>query len=102
MSSIDFGSIKNSMPSINKIQKAPRVAQWKLIERLQKRIWTSFDGTTVPIRDMSTNHIKNCIKQLMNGSRALKTQWIKVLTEELKQRNTQDSMEALTEILLFS
>jgi len=102
MSDINFKSLKKSMPKIPKLKKAPRISREGLINRFYSDLWTNFDGTCIKIDAMSSEHIKNAVLHLKKGNRIYKENWIKKFMEELKERDTQQSKEALTEILLLS
>lgn len=46
--------------------------------------WTTKDGTEIPISEMTTSHIKNCIRMLNNVENA--DGWIEVFKKELSRR----------------
>lgn len=62
-------------------------------ERIKKKIWVTEDGKEIPIKDMDSLHIQNCIKMLErkkdNHTAALKDfaeQYIGLFKTELNKR----------------
>ena len=52
-------------------------------------LWECKDGTIIAIKDMKTNHIKNCIAMIYRSLKANKpwrTEYLEPLIEELKRR----------------
>ena len=61
-----------------------RAAAWVAA---QTGIWTMKDGTKIPITEMSTEHLENCIKMIeRNDKRDLFLSWLIVLKKELNNR----------------
>ena len=55
-----------------------------LNDRFNKRIWTTSNGTTINVSDMSNKHINNCIDMLKG--KGLASKWIVIFEDELKRR----------------
>ncbi len=61
---------------------------------LENYIWITAKKIKIPVRKMSTDHIKNCIKcwngnggiKIPNGYLGGKSKWIKIFTDELINR----------------
>lgn len=47
-------------------------------------IWKQKDGTKIPIKDMTTSHIKNCIKMIVR--KEWREEWLSELLKELIKR----------------
>lgn len=52
-------------------------------------IWECADGTYVKIIDMTTRHIKNCIKTITNHESIINRPYLEVFQKELKRRGVE-------------
>lgn len=64
------------------------------LERARNPEWKKKDGTTIKLKDMTTEHIGNCIKLLMRNPRGdygdiWINKFIEELTHRLKTNNTE-------------
>lgn len=51
------------------------------------KIWTAKDGTKIPVKDMTDNHIQNTINLIKRkDKRDYYLPWLKVFEDELKDR----------------
>lgn len=48
--------------------------------------WRTKEDILIPIKDMTTNHIKNCLNLIHKSGNTWRPQYIKVFEEELKRR----------------
>lgn len=62
-------------------------------ERLEKgeefieiTVWRMRDGSLIAIKDMTTSHIKNCIKMIHRSGDTWRREYVKYLESELKRR----------------
>lgn len=56
---------------------------------LVSEIWITKDGREVPVKDMPTRHLQNCVKYVIakeDGAWRDKDQWLKILMKELSNR----------------
>ena len=56
-------------------------------EEAKLKIWTTKDGTKIPVRDMADSHIQNTINLIKRRDKYdYYLPWLKVFEEELKDR----------------
>ena len=55
-------------------------------EDLRNSIWIAKDGTKYSISEMTTSHIKNCIRMIQRSNYRWRPEYIEPLTQELKRR----------------
>lgn len=62
-------------------------------------IWTMRDGTEIAVSDMTTNHIKNCMRLVGE-----KNEWFKIFSDELNRRGVMMDSSAweLFELITFT
>jgi hypothetical protein len=53
---------------------------------LENQVWETQNGDLVKIKDMSTNHIKSCIRLIKKYQ--WRTQFLEAFTAELSKRNS--------------
>ena len=57
------------------------------IRNMERRVWTMRDGKEIPLSDMTTKHIQNCIRMLERGTPDdIAEMWVRTFTEELNRR----------------
>lgn len=61
-------------------------AIYKEDENLRNSIWIAKDGTKYSISEMTTSHIKNCIRMIQRSNYRWRPEYIEPLTQELKRR----------------
>ena len=61
-------------------------AIYKEDEDLRNSIWIAKDGTKYSISEMTTSHIKNCIRMIQRSNYRWRPEYIEPLTQELKRR----------------
>jgi hypothetical protein len=54
---------------------------------MESRTWLTRDGKYIPVNEMTTSHIKNCINLLREGNSDIGYDWISVLKAELNNRD---------------
>ena len=74
-------------------------AIYKEDEDLRNSIWIAKDGTKYSISEMTTSHIKNCIRMIQRSNYRWRPEYIEPLTQELKRREQkcQESIESMTQ-----
>ena len=55
-------------------------------EDLRNGIWVAKDGTKYSISEMTTSHIKNCIRMIQRSNYRWRPEYLEPLTQELKRR----------------
>ena len=55
--------------------------------RLMKGLWTKKNGEQISIRDMTVNHILNCIRMLQGRHDDISEAWVNRFREELQDRD---------------
>lgn len=53
-------------------------------------IWRMKGGIRIPIKDMETNHIKNCIKMIYRSNRQWRREYLPALRRELTKRRWEE------------
>ena len=53
---------------------------------IRNNIWIAKDGTKYSISEMTTSHIKNCIRMIQRSNYRWRPEYIEPLTQELKRR----------------
>lgn len=53
---------------------------------IRNNIWIAKDGTKYSISEMTTSHIKNCIRMIQRSNYHWRPEYIEPLTQELKRR----------------
>ena len=68
-------------------------------ENIRNNIWIAKDGTKYSISEMTTSHIKNCIRMIRRSNYRWRPEYIEPLTQELKRREQkcQESIESMTQ-----
>ena len=61
-------------------------AIYKEDKDLRNSIWIAKDGTKYSISEMTTSHIKNCIRMIQRSNYRWRPEYIEPLTQELKRR----------------
>lgn len=57
---------------------------YEMYNDMRAGIWTMRDGTEIAVTDMTTSHIRNCMRMV-----GTKHEWYRVFAEELKRRGEQ-------------
>lgn len=57
---------------------------YELYNSMQAGIWTMRDGTEIAVMDMTTTHIRNCMRMVGKNNG-----WYSVFADELKRRGEQ-------------
>lgn len=68
-------------------------------QRLQ-RVWECKDGTTIPITEMSTRHIRNCIELIAKSikrGKPWRIDYLAPFAEELEQREFFETMRNMSD-----
>lgn len=55
-------------------------------ELLENRIWVTSDGHSIPISEMDTQHIKNCIHLIYKRNGNWRHQYLRLFEDELRKR----------------
>lgn len=63
------------------------VAYEQHMNRLMKGLWTQKDGKQISVRDMTVNHILNCIRMLQGNHDDISEAWVNRFREELQDRD---------------
>lgn len=63
------------------------VAYEQHMNRLMKGLWTQKDGKQISVRDMTVNHILNCIRMLQGNHDDISEAWVNRFRDELKSRD---------------
>ena len=63
------------------------IAYQQHMTRLMKGLWTKKNGEQISIRDMTVNHILNCIRMLQGKHDDIAEGWLKCFREELQDRD---------------
>ena len=62
--------------------------------------WTTADGTVIPICEMDTRHIKNCINKIaksVNNDKPWRLEYFIPFTEELKTRQLVEALRIMSD-----
>lgn len=57
---------------------------YEMYNNMQSGIWTMRDGTEIAVTDMTTSHIRNCMRMVGKNC-----DWYKVFADELERRGEQ-------------
>lgn len=49
-------------------------------------LWKTKDFSLIPVREMTTSHIKNCIKMICRSNGTWRSQYLRVFKQELEYR----------------
>lgn len=63
------------------------IAYQQHMTRLMKGLWTKKNGEQISIRDMTVNHILNCIRMLQGRHDDISEAWVNRFREELQDRD---------------
>ena len=63
------------------------VAYEQHMNRLMKGLWTQKDGKQISVKDMTVNHILNCIRMLQGNHDDISEAWVNRFREELQDRD---------------
>ena len=66
---------------------AEKQIYYDIEEKARSKIWTTKDGTKIPVKDMTDSHIQNIINLIKRkDKRDYYLPWLKVFEEELENR----------------
>lgn len=61
-------------------------ALYETKENTRNDIWVAKDGTKYLISEMTTSHIKNCIRMIQRSKYRWRPEYLELLVQELKRR----------------
>lgn len=102
-----LGDMFNGMPTIKEEGIPLRMLTYGTVyKRYKLDMWTTQDGRTIYLKDMTTTHIFNLLRMRIKRHKntLLKSKefdWDTKLIKELENRNTPQSKEALLKLLLL-
>jgi hypothetical protein len=64
-------------------------AQQRYFELVEEGIWKTQKGEYLRIRDMDTNHIKNCIKCIYKSNGNWRPEYLRLFENELRRRKNE-------------
>lgn len=63
------------------------IAYEEHMTRMMKGLWTQKDGKQISVKDMTVNHILNCIRMLQSNHDDISEAWVNRFRDELQDRD---------------